>query len=303
MRLTSLSARSSLDPPPAHSADPATRLPLPWVPPNPPEPSRPATDLDWFAASAHLPRPRRAPWLVAACVLHASVVAALVLLPLWEPDSPLGTAFDPIRVLIYDPPPPPPPPLPKGSPTGGRARPTAPPSRVAPIPIATPGVVPESALRSPTRTPAVDDGVGLTVEAPGSPNGSESGVPEGMEEGVEGGVVGGVPGGVVGGVIGGTGTGPVPVPLREVDLAPRLLRQVRPIYPHDAFVKKVEGTVVIEIVIDEHGRVARTRIVRSVPALDAAAVDAVLQWTFVPAQKRGRPVATIAVAPVSFRIF
>jgi protein TonB len=95
----------------------------------------------------------------------------------------------------------------------------------------------------------------------------------------------------------------VPVPLREVDLAPRLLRQVRPIYPHDAFVKKVEGTVVIEIVIDEHGRVARTRIVRSVPPLDAAAIDAVLQWTFVPAQKRGRPVATIAVAPVSFRIF
>ena len=150
-------------------------------------------------------------------------------------------------------------------------------------------------------TPAVDDGVGLTVEAPGSPNGSESGVPEGMEEGVEGGVVGGVPGGVIGGVIGGTGTGPVP--LREVDLPPRLLRQVRPVYPHEAFVKKVEGTVVLEIVIDEHGRVTRPRVVRSVPLLDAAAVEAVLQWTFVPAQKRGRPVATIAVAPVSFRIF
>lgn len=147
----------------------------------------------------------------------------------------------------------------------------------------------------------MDDGVGLTVEAPGSPNGSESGVPEGMEEGVEGGVVGGVPGGVLGGVIGGTGTGPVP--LREVDLAPRLLRQVRPTYPHEAFVKKVEGTVVLEIVIDERGRVSRARVVRSVPLLDAAAVDAVLQWTFVPAQKRGRPVATIAVAPVSFRIF
>ena len=238
---------------------------------------------------------------MAAGVLHVAAVAALVLLPLWEPDSPLGTAFDPIRVLIYDPPPPPPPPLPKGSPTGGRAQPTAPASRVAPVPIPTPGAVPESALRPPTPTPVVDDGVGLTVEAPGSPNGSESGVPEGMEEGVEGGVVGGVPGGVVGGVIGGTGTGPVPV--REVDVAPRLLRQVRPDYPHDAFVKKVEGTVVLEIVIDEHGRVSRARIVRSVPPLDAAAVAAVLQWTFVPARKHGRPVATIAVAPVSFRIF
>ena len=147
----------------------------------------------------------------------------------------------------------------------------------------------------------MDEGVGLTVEAPGSPTGSEFGVPEGMEEGEEGGVVGGVPGGVVGGVIGGTGTGPVP--LRDVDRPPRLLRQVRPTYPHDAFVKKIEGTVVLEIVIDERGQVVRTRIVRSVPLLDAAAVDAVRQWIFAPAEKRGRPVATIAVTPVSFRIF
>jgi protein TonB len=145
------------------------------------------------------------------------------------------------------------------------------------------------------------EGAGLTVEAAGSPHGSESGVPEGMEEGVEGGVVGGVPGGVVGGVIGGTGTGPVPV--RQVDRPPRLLRQVKPTYPPEAFVKKVEGTVVLEIVIDESGRVARTRIVQSVPLLNAAAVDAVRQWVFTPAQKQGRVVACIALAPVSFRIF
>ncbi len=172
----------------------------------------------------------------------------------------------------------------------------------APTPVPTPGGLEAPVLRAAVQqAPSVDEGVGLTVEAPGSPNGSESGVPEGMEEGVEGGVVGGVPGGVVGGVIGGTGTGPVP--LRDVDRPPRLLRQVRPIYPHDAFVKKIEGTVVIEIVIDERGQVVRTRVVRSVPLLDAAAVDAVRQWIFAPAEKRGRPVATIAVTPVSFRIF
>ncbi len=148
-----------------------------------------------------------------------------------------------------------------------------------------------------------DDSVGLTVEAPGSPLGSESGVPEGMEEGVPGGVVGGIPGGVVGGVIGGTGTGPVPVPVRDVDRPPRLLQQVRPIYPSEAFVTKVEGTVVIEILIDERGRVVRTRIVRSVALLDAAAVAAVRQWVFAPALKHGRPVATLAMAPVTFRIF
>jgi protein TonB len=150
--------------------------------------------------------------------------------------------------------------------------------------------------------PVSDEGAGLTVEALGSPRGSEFGVPEGMEEGVEGGVVGGVPGGVLGGVIGGTGTGPV-VPVRNPDRPPRLLRQVRPEYPSEAFVKKVEGTVVLEIVIDERGRVARTRIVQSVPLLDAAALAAVWQWVFAPAEKAGRPVAAVAMAPVSFRIF
>jgi protein TonB len=154
---------------------------------------------------------------------------------------------------------------------------------------------------APVEKPPLDEGAGLTVEALGSPHGSESGVPEGMEEGVEGGVVGGVPGGVLGGVIGGTGTGPVPV--RDVDRPPRLLRQVKPVYPSEAFVKKIEGTVVLEIVIDERGRVARTRIVQSVRLLDAAAVEAVRQWVFAPAEKGGRPVAAIAMAPVSFRIF
>jgi protein TonB len=122
-----------------------------------------------------------------------------------------------------------------------------------------------------------------------------------MEEGVEGGVVGGVPGGVIGGVIGGTGTGPVPV--YNVDRPPRLLRQVKPTYPPDAFTKKIEGTVVVEILIDDTGRVARARVLQSIPLLDAAALEAVRQWVFAPAIKGGRPVATIALAPVSFRIY
>jgi protein TonB len=122
-----------------------------------------------------------------------------------------------------------------------------------------------------------------------------------MEEGVEGGVVGGVPGGVIGGIIGGTGTGPVPV--YNVDRPPRLLRQVKPVYPADAFTKKVEGTVVVELLIDDMGRVARMRIVQSVPLLDRAALEAVRQWVFAPAIKRGQAVATIALAPVSFRIY
>ena len=42
---------------------------------------------------------------------------------------------------------------------------------------------------------------------------------------------------------------------------------------------------------------------RSIPQLDAAAIQTVRQWIFSPAIKGGRPVATIAQAPVSFRIY
>lgn len=299
--------------PAADSADSATEL-RSGAGPGPPAPysDRPCPssshsgrprprldDLELFAVSPRLPVPRRGGWLAATALLHVVAVAALVLVPLFAPDALSEWGPDPIRVLIYDPPPPPPPPLPLGSTTGGREKVRAP---VEPKTLPTPAVLAPSTLTAPVEKMAMrGDSVGLTVEAPGSPHGSESGVPEGMEEGVPGGVVGGIPGGVVGGVIGGTGTGLVPV--RDVDRPPRLLQQVRPSYPSEAFVKKVEGTVVIEIVIDERGVVVRTRIVRSVPLLDAAAVAAVRQWIFAPALKQGRAVATLAIAPVTFRIF
>jgi protein TonB len=120
-----------------------------------------------------------------------------------------------------------------------------------------------------------------------------------MEGGVEGGVVGGVPGGVLGGVIGGAGNGPV----SDFDRPPRPLRQTKPRYPQDAFVKKVEGTVLVEFVIDAEGRVAAARVRQSVPLLDAAALEAVREWIFTPAFKHGVPVASAALAPVVFRIY
>jgi protein TonB len=120
-----------------------------------------------------------------------------------------------------------------------------------------------------------------------------------MPGGVEGGVPGGIPGGVVGGCVGCTGDGPV----LDYDQGPQIVRQTKPLYPQEAFVKKIEGVVVLEILIDDSGRVVRVRIVRSVPMLDRAAVDAVQKWIFVPAIRHGRPVATVAMAPVYFRIY
>lgn len=88
----------------------------------------------------------------------------------------------------------------------------------------------------------------------------------------------------------------------EVDENPKLIRQTTPRYPPDAFYKGIEGTVELEILIDKTGRVSRMRIVKSIPALDAAAVKCVMKWQFRPAQLHGQPVATIASAPVTFTI-
>jgi protein TonB len=240
------------------------------------------------------PGPRRG-WfgLLESLAAHSLTLALLILVPiLWPSPSPEHPDY--IRALLYNPPPPPPPPLPRGSGLVEKAKPAEPvtPEVRPQKPTFTQPVEPrEQELKPEARLPE--------SEQAGSPTGSDFGVADGMEGGVEGGVVGGVPGGVLGGVIGGTGDGPV----LDYDQGPRAIKITRPQYPQEAFVKKIEGTVTVEILIDSTGAVIRARILQSIPALDAAALQTVREWRFAPAMKHGRPVATIAVAPVSFRIF
>jgi len=91
--------------------------------------------------------------------------------------------------------------------------------------------------------------------------------------------------------------------LDETSVAPWAIKQARPKYPKAAFDKKLQGEVVIEFLIDTKGRVAKTRVVQSVPGLDEAAVECLKKWRFKPAVKDGKPVAVIARAPMVFRIF
>jgi len=236
----------------------------------------------------------RLPQMTVSLVAHAALVALALLLPL-AIDEPLpGPLEDAFRAFYYDPPPPPPPPLPRGPGLVARPVKTPPVRRAAadPAPLVAPSAAP--ALPAPEPEPEA-------APSGGDPEGSDTGVPEGMPGGVEGGVVGGLPGGVLGGVIGGTGTGPIPVP--APDRPPRLVRSVRPQYPQEAFVKKIQGTVLLEILIDDRGRVVRARVLASVPLLDEAALEAVRAWVFVPAMHRGLPVATVARAPVTFTIY
>jgi protein TonB len=240
------------------------------------------------------PRQRRGVSWPVSVIGHVAALLLIVLVPILWPDAP-PEHTDYIRALLYNPPPPPPPPLPKGSALVEKQeapKPVTPEVEPQKVPEFTAPVEPkEDPLKPEARTPE--------TEQAGSDTGSDLGVPEGMEVGVEGGVVGGVPGGVIGGVIGGTGD----IPVMDYDTPPRLIKQTRPVYPQDAFIKKIEGVVEVEILIDANGRVARARVMRSVPLLDQAAIETVKQWVFSPAIKGGRPVPTTAIAPVTFRIY
>jgi TonB family protein len=93
-----------------------------------------------------------------------------------------------------------------------------------------------------------------------------------------------------------------PAPEMSFDTPPRALHTVRPEYPREAFEKRIEGTVLIEALVDSDGVIARCRVIQSVPGLDAAALAAARQWRFRPAVKDGKPVATIIHMPVQFSI-
>jgi protein TonB len=239
-------------------------------------------------------RPRRGVSWPVSIAGHVVVAALIILVPIfWQEAPPAHTDY--IRALLYNPPPPPPPPLPKGSALVEKQE--------APKPV-TPELEPRkpeftAPVEKPAEQPLQPEARVPESEQAGSVTGSDMGVPEGMEVGIEGGVVGGVPGGVIGGVIGGTGD----IPVTDYDQPPRVIKQTRPVYPQEAFIKKVEGVVEVEILIDTSGRVRPTRVLRSVPLLDRAAIDTVRQWVFSPAIKNGRPVATTAIAPVTFRIY
>jgi protein TonB len=84
------------------------------------------------------------------------------------------------------------------------------------------------------------------------------------------------------------------------DLAPVPVRITDPEYPAAARERGVRGTVLVEFVIDISGRVGSARVVRSVPGLDAAAIDCVRSWLFKPALRAGKAVETTARAPVKF---
>ena len=82
--------------------------------------------------------------------------------------------------------------------------------------------------------------------------------------------------------------------------APIRIKEVAPVYPAIARSARVQGDVVIEATIDEEGNVADARVVKSVPLLDQAALEAVRQWHYQPTLLNGVPTAVVTTVTVKF---
>jgi protein TonB len=161
------------------------------------------------------------------------------------------------------PPPPPPPPPPMAR-------------------VAEPQVAPPNAFSAPTEAPPdiQPEPVGAAI--------ADVGVPGGVEGGIAAGVVGSIPA-VVEGM-----AAPPPVSHEMVRIggqvqAPALLKRVEPIYPSIAQMAAIDGVVILDAIVDEHGRVQSVKVLRGHPLLAKAATDAVEQWQYEPLKLNGTP--------------
>jgi TonB family protein len=81
---------------------------------------------------------------------------------------------------------------------------------------------------------------------------------------------------------------------------PAKIKDVRPVYPAIAQAARVQGTVVLDATVGPDGRVTSTKVIKTVPMLDRAAVDAVRQWRYAPTRVKGRAVPIVLTIAVNF---
>ena len=133
-----------------------------------------------------------------------------------------------------------------------------------------------------------------TSTGPGSGGGVGEGVGTGIGPGRGPGLGPGSGGGIGGGVYrpGGSVT------------PPRVLAEVKPTYTTEALFQKIQGTVVLELVVQANGLPSNIRIIRSLDpgGLDEQAVCAAGQWRFEPGRLAGKPVDVLVTVMLDFWI-
>jgi TonB family protein len=140
------------------------------------------------------------------------------------------------------------------------------------------------------------------------PSNSVLGLPDGMTglpsggQGRRGGIGSGDQGGI--GDASGPGIQGIAVErLRAGTKPPVVLVKTEPEYSEQARKARVQGTIVVEGVIDERGLTSTLQVRDGLGfGLDEQAMEAVRQWRFRPATRDGKPVPTVGIFYLTFRL-
>ena len=85
--------------------------------------------------------------------------------------------------------------------------------------------------------------------------------------------------------------------------AVKITKKVAPTYPADARGKHITGKVVLDVTVNEQGKVDTTKTKESADSsLEKSAIDAVKQWEFEPLKMDGKPVAFIITVTINFAL-
>jgi len=95
----------------------------------------------------------------------------------------------------------------------------------------------------------------------------------------------------------------VPAPPEMEDFqSSRIVSKVKPVYPEIARLAKVQGTVRFKAIIGADGAVQNLDLESGPTMLAQAAIEAIRQWTFLPATRNGNPVEDEIHIDVSFTL-
>jgi len=121
-------------------------------------------------------------------------------------------------------------------------------------------------------------------------------------EGVVGDAPGGIPHDAPGGVMSSSPVRPGVVRVSRSVMERLVVTKVAPEYPPDAKEQKIQGVVVLSVIIDKEGNVSEIQLISGHPLLAPAAIEAVKQWKYRSYLLNGSPVEVETQIQVNFTL-
>lgn len=90
----------------------------------------------------------------------------------------------------------------------------------------------------------------------------------------------------------------------QVDVKPKLIYSIKPLYPRFAQKRRIEGKVLLKFIVNKNGNVEKIKIIKSEPAsfFDENSITALKQFKFSPGKISGQPVNTEVELPFRFKL-